>query len=474
MTSIEGDLPSIEGDQQRSDSLSVIGPTQRLLGRVTVPGDKAIAHRMALFGALAVGDTVIHGFPPGEDCRATLEVVRGLGVTVDQDGDTVTVHGTGPAGLREPDRLLACGGSGTTMRLAAGLLAGQPFMSILDGNAQLRTRPMDRVAAPLREMGATILGRAGGTLAPLSIQGGGLHAIEYQTPVASAQVKTAVLLAGLFAEGRTTIREPQPSRDHTERLLRAMGAAISVTRAGAIRIERSPLQPLTIQVPGDISSAAFLLAAAALVPDAQVRIEGVGVNPTRTGIIDALRAMGAEIRLDNERSEHGEPVADLLVEARPLHGTKIHGALIPRLIDELPVLAVVASQATGITEVRDAGELRVKESDRIATIVSELRALGVAIEPLADGFRVEGPTPLRGAAVAAQGDHRIALALLVAGLVADGATTVSGMDSISKSYPDFPAALALLGARIEAAVILPVGLHLAPMSPAALGLADGR
>ncbi len=449
MTSIEGDQRSIEGDQRSSDSLCVIGPTQRLLGRVSVPGDKAIAHRAALFGALAEGPTVIYGFPPGDDCLATLEVVRGLGVTVTQDGDTVTIHGSGPTGLREPDRLLACGGSGTTLRLAAGLLAGQPFTSILDGNAQLRTRPMDRVAEPLRRMGATILGRAGGTLAPLSIQGGGLQAIEYQTPIASAQVKTAVLLAGLAAEGRTTVREPQPSRDHSERMLKAMGAAISITKAGAIRIERGPLQPLTLHVPGDISSAAFVLAAAVLVPDAQVRIEGVGVNPTRTGILDALRAMGAEIRLDNEREGNGEPLADLLVEARPLHGTTIAGALIPRLIDELPVLAVVAGQAVGVTEVRDAGELRVKESDRIATIVAELRALGVAIEPLPDGFRIEGPTPLRGAAVDSHGDHRIAMALLVAGLVADGETTVSGMDSIGKSYPDFPAALTLLGARIE-------------------------
>jgi 3-phosphoshikimate 1-carboxyvinyltransferase len=414
----------MEAELIEGNSLRVMGAAQRLIGRVRVPGDKAIAHRAALLGAIAEGPTEIRGWPPGDDCKATLEVVRGLGVPVEQDGDTVTVWGTGPGGLREPDRVLFCGGSGTTMRLAAGLLAGQPFLSILDGNAQLRGRPMGRVADPLRAMGATIQGREGGRLAPLCIGGGGLQAIDYTLPVASGQVKTALLLAGLFAEGRTRVHEPHPTRDHTERMLAAMGANIRRLKGGA-SVGRSALQGINLTVPGDISSAAFLLAAAAIVPDSQVRIEGLGINPTRDGILVALRAMGAEIRIEDEREEHGEPVADVVIESRPLQAITVAGDLVPRMIDELPVLAVVASQAVGTTEVRDAGELRVKESDRISTLVSELSALGVAIEARPDGFVVHGPTPLIGASVLGHGDHRIVMALLGARI--DPGSTPAGV-----------------------------------------------
>jgi 3-phosphoshikimate 1-carboxyvinyltransferase len=427
--------------------LRIRGRAGRLAGRVIIPGDKSISHRAALFGALATGTTRIRGFLPANDCLSTLQIVRALGVPVIYSWEEVVVEGHGPDGLIEPDRPLFCGGSGTTMRLLSGILAGLPFYSMLDCNAQLRRRPMARVAEPLRRMGATILGRQGGKLAPLSIQGGGLRGIEYATPVPSAQIKSALLLAGLFAEGTTTVRESSPSRDHTERMLAAMGVPVDTGTPGAISVTRSALQPLTITVPGDISSAAFLLCAGAIVPGTEIRLDGVGVNPTRTGVIDVLRAMGAEIQEAAPREEHGEPVADLIVSARPLRGTGIAGALIPRLIDELPVLAVAATQAEGVTEVRDAAELRVKETDRIATVAEELGKLGARIEPLPDGFRVYGPTPLHGAAVSSHGDHRLAMALAVAGLVAEGETVIQGSACIDDSYPGFAAALAALGAE---------------------------
>jgi 3-phosphoshikimate 1-carboxyvinyltransferase len=430
------------------DMVRIAGPARVFGGRAEAPGDKSISHRAALFGAVAHGDTRIRGFLAANDCLASLDVARALGVPVEITPEEVVVRGRGPAALAEPERVLFCGGSGTTMRLLAGLMAGQPFYTILDGNAQLRGRPMDRVAGPLRRMGATILGRQGGGLAPLSIQGGGLRGIDYETPVASAQIKSAVLLAGLFAAGRTTVREPSPSRDHTERMLIAMGARVMRSEAAGVSVEPSELQALSLRVPGDISSAAFLLAAAAIVPGGQARIDGVGVNATRTGALEALRAMGAVINETGRRDEQGEPVADLTLEARPLKATRIDGALIPRLIDELPALAVVATQADGVTEVRDAAELRVKETDRIAMIAAELGKLGARIEPLPDGFRVHGPVRLTGAVVDSHGDHRLAMALLVAGLVADGETVVRGTACIADSYPGFTTVLAAFGASL--------------------------
>lgn len=430
------------------DVVRIVGPARLFGGRAEAPGDKSISHRAALFGAVAHGETHIRGFLPANDCLASLDVVRALGVPVHVTPEEVVVGGGGPGALVEPERVLFCGGSGTTMRLLAGLMAGQPFYTILDGNAQLRRRPMDRVAGPLRRMGATILGRQGGSLAPLSIQGGSLRGIDYETPVASAQIKSAVLLGGIFAAGRTTVREPNPSRDHTERMLIAMGARVTRSSPTEASVEPSELQAISLRVPGDISSAAFLLVAAAIVPGGQARVDGVGVNATRTGLLDALRSMGAVINETGRRDEQGEPVADLILEARPLTATRIDGALIPRLIDELPALAVVATQAEGVTEVRDAAELRVKETDRIAVIAEELGKLGARVEPLPDGFRVHGPTRLTGAAVDSHGDHRLAMALLVAGLVADGETVVSGTACIADSYPGFPAVLAAFGASL--------------------------
>jgi 3-phosphoshikimate 1-carboxyvinyltransferase len=418
------------------DTLVIRGSRRPLQGTVRVPGDKSISHRAALFGALAEGTTHIHGFLAANDCAATLQVVAGLEVPVERPAPTeVRVHGTGS--LREPAAPLDCGGSGTTMRLLAGILAGQPFYSVVTGNAQLSGRPMDRIAVPLRQMGATVLGRAGGRLAPLTIQGGGLQAIQYTTPVPSAQIKSAVLLAGLFAAGATTVVEPAPSRDHTERMLRAMGAAVTQPAATTVEIAPGPLRALTITVPGDISSAAFLLVAAAAQPRSILRVAGVGVNPTRTGVLDVLEAMGAAFLLEEAREEQGEPVADVVIEARPLRATRIAGALIPRLIDELPVLAVLATQAEGVTEVRDAAELRIKETDRIAAVAAELNRMGATIEPLPDGFRVHGPTPLHGAPVDSHGDHRLAMALAVAGIVAEGETIIQGVACIDDSFPGF-------------------------------------
>jgi 3-phosphoshikimate 1-carboxyvinyltransferase len=329
------------------------------------------------------------------------------------------------------------------MRLMSGLLAGQPFYSVLAGNAQLSRRPMDRVARPLREMGATILGRDGGRLAPLTIQGGNLQAISYRPPVASAQIKSAVLLAGLFAQGETTVEETTPTRDHTERMLRSMGADLAL-EGGTVRVSRSQLKAIDVDVPGDISSAAFVLAAAAIVPGSRVVVEGVGVNPGRTGFLHALERMGAEVRLHNTRESNGEPVADIEVLYRELRGISVSAEDVPGMIDELPLLAVVATQARGVTEVRGAAELRVKETDRIATTAAELTRMGARIEPLPDGFRVHGLTPLHGAQVSSHGDHRLAMSLSIAALAATGVTTVEDTECADDSFPGFEAALRAL------------------------------
>ncbi len=429
---------------EASNTLRMHCAESGLRGQVEVPGDKSISHRAAIFGAIADGATPIRNFLPANDCLATLEVIRALGVQVEYSTEMVLVHGVGLRGLREPSGPLDCRGSGTTMRLMAGLLAGQPFYSILAGNAQLSRRPMDRVAVPLRRMGATILGRQGGRYAPLSIMGGDLKHIRYEMPVASAQVKSALLLAGLFAKGVTTIVGPAPSRDHTERMLAAMGATLHME---GNKVEVEPLHllhTLDIRVPGDLSSAAFLLAAAAIVPGSEITIPGVGVNPGRTGILHALRRMGADLRLHNERLDSGEPVADMELSHRPLKGINILPEDVPGMIDELPVLAVVATQAEGVTEIRGAAELRVKETDRIATTVSELRRMGASIEALPDGLVVQGPTQLHGARVSSQGDHRLAISLAVAALVAEGATTIGNAACIDDSFPGFEAALTTL------------------------------
>lgn len=435
-----------------------VRPGPPLRGRTRVPGDKSISHRALLLGAIAEGTGRVENLLPANDCLATLTAVRALGIEIEElSPTTLLVHGRGWHGLQEPDDVLNCVRSGTTLRLLAGLLAGQPFTSVLSGDPQLRRRPMGRIVEPLRLMGATVLGRDHGRWPPLAIQGGRLRGIEYSLPVASAQVKSALLLAGLYADSPTTLHLPGPARDHTERMLNAMGATVETKEAAGVQpptstVHLTPgqrLRPIDVSVPGDFSSAAFLLVAATLSPGSEVTLEAVGVNPTRTGLLDALWAMGASVTLHEERTVGGEPVADLTVRASALRGTEVGGSLVVRSIDELPILAVAATQAEGETRVRDAAELRVKETDRIATTVEELRRLGAEIEPLADGFIVRGPTRLRGTVVHSHGDHRLAMALTVAGLIAQGETTVQDTDCIADSFPGFESLLVRLGGQIS-------------------------
>jgi len=418
-----------------------VQPARRLRGRITVPGDKSISHRAAMFNALAEGEAYIHNFLPGADCLSTLSVLRALGIecAIDPTGEAPILHivGRGLRGLREPADVLDCGNSGTTMRLMAGILAGQPFHSVLTGDGSLRSRPMARIVGPLREMGARLDGRDGGTRAPLSVRGGGLHGIRYALPVASAQTKSAILLAGLFGEGETIVEETQPTRDHTERMLEAMGAEVSGER-GVVRLRPgSRLEPLTMRVPNDVSAAAFWIVAAAVHPDAEIHLGGVGVNPTRTGLIDVLREMGAELSVEEERVVAGEPVADLVVRSSRLRGATIYGDLLVRMIDEVPAFAVAAAFAEGTTEIREAAELRVKESDRIASVVSELGRLGVRIEERADGMVIEGGPGIAGGEARSFGDHRLAMALAIAGLAAAEGVVVDGAEAVDVSYPDF-------------------------------------
>ena len=427
-----------------------ITPSPSLTGNCSVPGDKSISHRAVMFGSIAEGETHIRNFLDGGDCRSTIDVMRGLGVQVDVVTPTeLVVHGRGLDGLQEPANVLDCGNSGTTIRLLTGLLVGQQFATFLNGTAQIRRRPMGRIVRPLRGMGADIMGRQMGEYAPLGIRPSRLRGLEYTMPVASAQVKSCLLLAGLYAHGLTIVIEPGPARDHTERMLVAMGAPIAVY-GNKITSERpqTPLKALDITVPGDISSAAFLLVAGAITPNSRITVTGVGTNPTRTGIVEALQAMGAAITFANEREEGGEPVADLVVTTSALRGTTFGGEQIVTMIDELPILAVAATQAEGRTVVRDAHELRVKETDRIATTVSELRKLGAKIEPTADGFIIDGPTPLVGAPVESHDDHRLAMAMTVAGLVARGQTEVYGAEVTADSFPGFEVTLQALGADL--------------------------
>jgi 3-phosphoshikimate 1-carboxyvinyltransferase len=424
-----------------------VQPVKRIEGTVRVPGDKSISHRAVMFGALAEGTTTIEGFLPGADCLSTIDCFRRMGVKIEQAGDRVTVYGKGWYGLEEPSQHLDVGNSGTTIRLMAGILATQPFHAVMEGDESIAKRPMRRVIGPLRQMGAKIDGRKDGEYTPLSIRGGGLHGISYQSPVASAQVKSAILLAGLQATGVTSVTEPQLSRDHTERMLQAFG--VKVVRDGlTVSVEGG--QTLTgraIRVPGDISSAAFLIAAVMMVPGSSLLIENVGVNPSRTGIIDVVRAMGGRIELQNERIVNEEPVADLLVTHSELRGIEIGGEIIPRLIDEIPVIAVMATRANGRTVIRDAEELRVKETDRIATVASQLSKFGASVTPTPDGLIVEGATQLTGAAIDSMGDHRIGMAMAIAGLAAEGETVIANDAAINVSFPGFADLLARISIR---------------------------
>jgi 3-phosphoshikimate 1-carboxyvinyltransferase len=415
---------------------------RRLRGRVDVPGDKSISHRAALLGALAEGVTEIRGFLEAEDCLRTLGAVEALGVEVTRKGPgEYRLAGGGRAAMTEPSDVVDCGNSGTTVRLLMGVLTGQPFWTILTGDGSLRRRPMARVAEPLRQMGATVVGRSEGGRLPLAIRGTErVRAARFTLPVASAQVKSAILLAGLFADGDVTVTEPAQSRDHSERMLRLFGARVE-TRDLTTTISPGRLRGASVTVPGDISSAAFLLVAGLLVPDARVTLTAVGLNPTRTGVLETLSAMGAGLEVVADAQTGGEPSGAITAATSALGGGTVGGALVPRLIDEVPALAVAAALARGRTEIRDAAELRVKESDRVAALARGLGAMGASITERSDGLVIEGGATLQGAAVASGGDHRIAMALAVAGLVAEGETVVDDTACVATSFPQFVDAL---------------------------------
>ncbi len=422
--------------------LVVAGPVP-LRGRLCPPGDKSISHRALLFAALAEGPSALSHLAEGDDVARTRAALEALGVGVRAaNGAQVVVSGAGFDGLREPEAVIDCGNSGTTIRLLSGVLAGRPFHSVLTGDASLRRRPMGRVVEPLRAMGARLDGRSGGELAPLSMRGGGLTGCRHDLAVASAQVKSALLLAGLQAAGSTEVREPSRSRDHTERMLASFGAPVAVD-GDVVRVRAGCPEPFELEVPGDPSSAAFLVVGACITPGSDLVVADVAVNPTRIGFVDVLRRMGGrvELRVTGERA--GEPVGDLVVRASPLRGTVIEGDEIPALIDEVPALAVAAAFADGTTEIRGAAELRVKESDRIGTLEQELRQMGVAVEARPDGFSVEGGRP-RAAKLKSHGDHRIALAVAIAAGAADGESTVRGWRAVTASYPGFAVDFAAL------------------------------
>ena len=418
-------------------------PARSLQGVVQVPGDKSISHRALLFGAIAEGTTRITGLLPAEDPLSTAACLRAMGVTISaiEAGQPVSVEGVGLDGLREPEDVLDCGNSGTTMRLMLGLLAGRAGRHVvLTGDGSLRRRPMQRVGGPLAQMGALISGRSGGNLAPLAIQGQQLRGATIRTPVASAQVKSALVLAALTATGDTTVIEPVQSRDHSERMLRAFGAQLSVGGPGLTEVTVTPgasLRGQDVIVPGDISSAAFWLVAGAITPGADLTVQNVGLNPSRTGVLDVLAQMGARIELLNGREVAGEPVGDLRVTHGPLQAFTIGAELIPRLVDEIPVLAVAACYAEGVSRVSGAEELRVKETDRLAVMARQLGAMGARIEEFADGLTIEGGVPLQGAEVDSETDHRVAMSLAVAAQVAHGPTLLHRPGAAAVSYPGF-------------------------------------
>jgi 3-phosphoshikimate 1-carboxyvinyltransferase len=419
-----------------------IKPCPRLEGDIILPGDKSISHRAVILNSLANGKAEINNFAPGGDCLATVRCLRALGLKIDRKGSmdpsTLLVSGTGEDGLKEACNVLNAQNSATTMRLLGGLLASQSFLSIITGDASLRKRPMGRLIRPLRLMGAEIWGRGRDSFAPLVIMGKELHGIDFTLPVPSAQIKSAMLLAGLFAHGNTILHQVIPSRDHTERMLKRMGANLEIQGNSISLLPlSSPLVSIDIRIPGDISSAAYFLAAGAIHQNARIMIRDSAVNPTRTGIIDVLLAMGARLQITNRRLEDSEPLADIVIESSELKGIEIGGDIIPRLIDEIPVLAVVGCVARGKTVIRDAGELRVKESDRIATIASELSRLGAKIDPLPDGMVIHGGRSLSGTEVDSHFDHRLAMSLAVAGLVSKGETAIKHAEAAQVSYPAF-------------------------------------
>ena len=416
----------------------------RLRGELTVPGDKSISHRAVMFGSLAQGPTRITHFLEGADCLSTISCFRKMGVDIERNASEILVHGKGLHGLSAPSEILDVGNSGTTTRLISGILAGQSFTSELNGDASIQSRPMKRIMTPLQSMGADIVSIKGNECAPLRITGKSLQAVHYQSPVASAQVKSCVLLAGMYADGITRVTEPVLSRNHTEIMLNYLGAKVT-SQGTTASIEPEPLlKAREIQVPGDISSAAYFIAAGLLTPDSQILLRNVGINPTRDGILKVCRAMGANITLLNV-NEEGEPVADLLIRSSQLHGTTVEGSIIPTLIDEIPMIAVMAAFAEGTTVIRDAAELKVKESDRIAVVTEGLRRMGADIQPTEDGMIIHGGKPLQGAKINSYLDHRIAMSFAVAGTICDGTMDIVNGDCVNISYPGFYKDLYSLG-----------------------------
>lgn len=409
----------------------------RLSGELTVPGDKSISHRSVMFGSIAKGTTHIHGFLEGADCLSTISCFRSMGVDIKQNKSEVVIHSRGMRRLMAPSGLLDCGNSGTTTRLISGILSAQPFTSTLTGDASIRKRPMGRIITPLSLMGARITSLNNNGCAPLKIEGGSLHGIHYHTPVPSAQVKSAILLAGLYADGETRVSEPAHSRNHTELMLREFGASVQTEDTTAIIKPADELYGRALTIPGDISSAAYFIAAGLLVPHSEIMIRNVGINPTRDGILNVCRTMGADITVYPRKDAGAEPSADLLVRSSPLHGTVIGGELIPTLIDELPVIAVIACFADGTTVIRDAEELKIKESNRIAAVAENLTAMGADVEETEDGLIIRGGKPLHGARINTHLDHRIAMSFAVAALCADGTTELKDSSCVSISYPGF-------------------------------------
>lgn len=409
----------------------------RLVGDVTIPGDKSISHRAIMFGSLAKGTTKITNFLLGEDCLSTIACFRKLGVQIEVSEDEVVVYGKGIEELKEAHEVLDVGNSGTTARLMMGILSGLPFHSVIIGDESIGKRPMKRVTKPLKMMGTSIDGREDATYTPISIRGGSLNSISYASPVSSAQVKSSILLAGLFAKGTTTVTEPEKSRDHTERMLKAFGCELEVDGNKVSINGNQELTATDVIVPGDISSAAFFLVAGSIVPNSEILLKNVGVNPTRTGILTVLERMGANITLEDEKVVNGEPIANIRVKSSNLKSTVIGGAEIPTCIDELPILALAAALADGETIIKDAEELRVKETDRIQTVVTELTNLGVSIEATKDGMIIQGNSSLKGANVNSHGDHRMGMMLSIAALLAKGGTIIENTECIAVSFPNF-------------------------------------
>lgn len=407
-----------------------------LRGEVTIPGDKSISHRSVMFGSLAKGTTKITGFLQGADCLSTISCFQKMGVSIENLGGTVLVHGNGLHGLNAPDQILDCGNSGTTTRLISGILSAQNFSVTLTGDASIQKRPMKRIMEPLRQMGADITSINDNGCAPLAIHGRHLHGIHYQSPVASAQVKSSIILAGLYAEGETRVTEPSLSRNHTELMLKEFGADVRSEGTTAIIRPASELFAQEISVPGDISSAAFFLAAGLMIPNSEILIRNVGINPTRDGMIRVCRAMGGDLTLTPVKKS-GEPVADILVRSSSLHGTDIHGDIIPTLIDELPMIAAMACFAEGDTIIRDAAELKVKESNRIAVMTENLKLMGAEVEETEDGMIIHGGKPLHGAVIDSHLDHRIAMTFAITAGLAAGETEILGAECVNISYPGF-------------------------------------